>query len=77
MDRIQNYPDSFGSDLYPLPCKRGLYAVVAGLAQCRHTLATPKPHPNNRIFGKIKTEYINPQKFYRHYTMWKFCKAFL
>ena len=24
MDRIQNYPDSFGSDLYPLPCKRGL-----------------------------------------------------
>ena len=28
MDRIQNYPDSFGSDLYPLPCKRGLSTIV-------------------------------------------------
>ena len=24
MDQIQNYPDSFRSDLYPFPCKRGL-----------------------------------------------------
>ena len=23
IDRIQNYPYSFGSDLYPTPCKRG------------------------------------------------------
>ena len=24
MDRIRKYPDSFGSDLYAIPCKRGL-----------------------------------------------------
>ena len=32
MDRIQNYPDSFGSDLYPLPCKRGLRLLSCEMA---------------------------------------------
>ena len=27
--------------------------------QCCHTLITPKPHPNNWIFGKVRTEYSN------------------
>ena len=26
-----------------------LYAIVVGQTQCRHTITTPKPHPNIRF----------------------------
>ena len=55
MDRIQNYPDSFGSDLYPLRCKRGLSNEdrdIKSKIVFKEVLMELKERINNIAFGK-------------------------